>query len=335
MPVKQPENVSTSEIMITERFSNTSQKLLTRYHRKNKQEKAISTVTPITAVPQSIDDSVKLTMCANQQDPNRNWGSNVPHSSYSSVFKCRIVDSGEAVEAFKRRRSFLDHKIQQLSEGSSEGSGIIPEVPNEPNDNSEVVEKQARNVQTSLTLSSAKLETQSMVDVPIHQEDPTVQRTPLIETVTSMNIRVIPKYHNEDGNPSRANIKQALGRYEHVGPQDTRPQDGERSQDDNQRLDLADDLKKAQDHISSQEIRVQSFEEKRISETYVSASVKEIDYVHLGIVNQAELKLQPRAFFSFCTATYTEVKILPNLLWTWRADAEGTSASQTEQIQLE
>ncbi|GKB71023.1 hypothetical protein Tco_0932435 [Tanacetum coccineum] len=42
------------------------------------------------------------------------------------------------------------------------------------------------------------------------------------------------------------------------------------------------------------------------SETYVSASVKEIDYVQLGIVNQAELKLQPRAFFSFCTAAYTE-----------------------------
>ncbi|GKA21697.1 hypothetical protein Tco_0701686 [Tanacetum coccineum] len=40
-------------------------------------------------------------------------------------------------------------------------------------------------------------------------------------------------------------------RYEHVGPQDTRPQDGKRLQDDDQRLDLADDLKKAQDHISS------------------------------------------------------------------------------------
>ncbi|GJR78543.1 hypothetical protein Tco_0149328 [Tanacetum coccineum] len=38
----------------------------------------------------------------------------------------------------------------------------------------EVAKKQARNVQTSLTLSSAKLEIQSMVDVPIHQEDPTV-----------------------------------------------------------------------------------------------------------------------------------------------------------------
>ncbi|GJZ70039.1 hypothetical protein Tco_0633589 [Tanacetum coccineum] len=52
------------------------------------------------------------------------------------------------------------------------------------------------------------------------------------------------------------------------------------------------------------------------SETYVSTSVKEVDYVQLGIVNQSELKLQPRAFFSFCTAAYTEVKILPNLLRT-------------------
>ncbi|GJX38974.1 gag-pol polyprotein [Tanacetum coccineum] len=35
---------------------------------------------------------------------------------------------------------------------------------------------------------------------------------------------------------------------------------------------------------------------------HVLTSVKEIDYAQLGIVNQAELKLQPRAFFSFCTA---------------------------------
>ncbi|GKE73960.1 hypothetical protein Tco_1536001, partial [Tanacetum coccineum] len=27
------------------------------------------------------------------------------------------------------------------------------------------------------------------------------------------NIRVIPKYNSEDGNPTRANIKQALGSY--------------------------------------------------------------------------------------------------------------------------
>ncbi|GJZ96615.1 hypothetical protein Tco_0668949, partial [Tanacetum coccineum] len=39
-------------------------------------------------------------------------------------------------------------------------------------------------------------------------------------------------------------------RYEHDGQLDTRTQDDKRSQDDDQRLDLADDLKKAQDHIS-------------------------------------------------------------------------------------
>nr|GEU30110.1 retrovirus-related Pol polyprotein from transposon TNT 1-94 [Tanacetum cinerariifolium] len=47
----------------------------------------------------------------------------------------------------------------------------------------EVAEKQVGNVQNSLTLSSAKLEIQSMMDVPIHQEDPTIQRTSLIDTV--------------------------------------------------------------------------------------------------------------------------------------------------------
>ncbi|GJU45455.1 retrovirus-related pol polyprotein from transposon TNT 1-94 [Tanacetum coccineum] len=103
-----------------------------------------------------------------------------------NLLKKGLLIRGEAVEASKRKRSLLDHKIQQLSKGSSEGYGIIPEVPDEPKDNSEVAEKQARNVQTSLTLSSAKLETQSMVDVPIHQEDPVVQRNPLIDTVTSM-----------------------------------------------------------------------------------------------------------------------------------------------------
>ncbi|GJU57982.1 hypothetical protein Tco_1235748 [Tanacetum coccineum] len=107
VPVKQPENVSTSNIVITKRFSNTSQKPLTRYQRKNKQEKAISTVTPITAVPQSINDSVKPTVCANQQDPNRNWGSNVPNSPYSSVFKCRRYTSSLLNEDCKKALNLL------------------------------------------------------------------------------------------------------------------------------------------------------------------------------------------------------------------------------------
>nr|GEX87638.1 hypothetical protein [Tanacetum cinerariifolium] len=46
------------------------------------------------------------------------------------------------------------------------------------------------------------------------------------------------------------------------------------------------------------------------SETCVSASVKEIDYVQLRIDNIAEQKLQPRAFFSFCTVAYTKDKLV-------------------------
>ncbi|GJY48326.1 hypothetical protein Tco_0438282 [Tanacetum coccineum] len=75
---------------------------------------------------------------------------------------------------------------RRSTSGSSEGSGTTPEVPDEPKDNSAVVaEKQAGYVQTNLTLSSAELEIQSMVDVPIHQEDLAVQRTPLIDLLFS------------------------------------------------------------------------------------------------------------------------------------------------------
>ncbi|GJX84845.1 hypothetical protein Tco_0335619 [Tanacetum coccineum] len=35
----------------------------------------------------------------------------------------------------------------------------------------------------------------------------------VFRSLESFNIRVIPKYHSEDGNPARANIKQALGSY--------------------------------------------------------------------------------------------------------------------------
>ncbi|GKC91746.1 hypothetical protein Tco_1152395, partial [Tanacetum coccineum] len=69
--------------------------------------------------------------------------------------------------------------------------------------------------------------------------------------------------HNEDGNPARANIKQALGSYErpHKGVKAfansdivyffTSAQDGDQLQDD-VRLWLGDDLKKAQDHNQRQ-----------------------------------------------------------------------------------
>ncbi|GJZ11008.1 hypothetical protein Tco_0545767 [Tanacetum coccineum] len=49
----------------------------------------------------------------------------------------RIAGSGEAMETFKRRRFKLGYRIQQLSKGSSEGSRIILEVPDESKDNSD------------------------------------------------------------------------------------------------------------------------------------------------------------------------------------------------------
>ncbi|GKE58401.1 hypothetical protein Tco_1497586, partial [Tanacetum coccineum] len=38
-------------------------------------------------------------------------------------------------------------------------------------------------------------------------------------------------------------------KYEHIGPKVTSSQEGKRSQDDDKRLDSADGLKEAQDHI--------------------------------------------------------------------------------------
>ncbi|GJR49725.1 hypothetical protein Tco_1400246 [Tanacetum coccineum] len=94
VPLQQPEHVSSSEIVITERFINTSQKPLTRYTRRNKQEKAISNGIYTTVETQSMDAFVKYTtVSANQQDPNRNWGSELPNSPSSSIFKCKAYRS--------------------------------------------------------------------------------------------------------------------------------------------------------------------------------------------------------------------------------------------------
>ncbi|GJS32634.1 hypothetical protein Tco_0531016 [Tanacetum coccineum] len=159
-----------------------------------------------------------------------------------NLLKKGLLIRGEAVEAFKEEEACLTTKFNKF-----------PKV-------------QVKDL------------IQSMVDVPIHQEDPAIQITPLIDTVISM---VTDNINTHTTNHTRLSsnvcdlllerqfkrISKALlvegsykdgdgdtmfqqSQYEHVGPQDTRPQDGERSQDDDQRLDLADDLKKAQDHIS-------------------------------------------------------------------------------------
>ncbi|GJT10112.1 hypothetical protein Tco_0857154 [Tanacetum coccineum] len=71
-----------------------------------------------------------------------------------------------------------------------------------------------------------------------------------LEQTNKVLVMMFGSYEDGDGDGDTL-FQQRQVQYEHVGPQDTRPQDGERSQDDDQRLDLADDLKKAQDHISS------------------------------------------------------------------------------------
>nr|GEX09604.1 integrase, catalytic region, zinc finger, CCHC-type, peptidase aspartic, catalytic [Tanacetum cinerariifolium] len=96
-----------------------------------------------------------------------------------NLLKKGLLIQGEAVEASKRKRSLLDHKIQLLSKGSSEGSGIILEV---------------------LVPRSC----QSWRDLP--------RDNPLVSVEVLRPFEWYVSNHNEDGNPSRANIKQALGR---------------------------------------------------------------------------------------------------------------------------
>ncbi|GJX01057.1 hypothetical protein Tco_0184970 [Tanacetum coccineum] len=73
VPCKQTKLVSTSDIVITERFSNTTQKPLTMHKRRNKHAQEISTSIPTIAKTRTIVVPVNnTTVFANQLDPNRN-----------------------------------------------------------------------------------------------------------------------------------------------------------------------------------------------------------------------------------------------------------------------
>ncbi|GJX72208.1 hypothetical protein Tco_0309379 [Tanacetum coccineum] len=85
------------------------------------------------------------------------------------------------------KNTFYKYHHKRLKEHTLKYSYYLEE------DDNVVTEKQARNVQTSLTLSSAKLEIHSMVDVSIHEEDLAVQRTPLKKKL----IQVL-KIHTDD-----------------------------------------------------------------------------------------------------------------------------------------
>ncbi|GKC22669.1 hypothetical protein Tco_1024819 [Tanacetum coccineum] len=67
VPIRQPKTDSTSNIVITERLRNTSQKALTRYQHNNKQEKATSTDIPTIAKTQTTDSSVIYTVVSANQ----------------------------------------------------------------------------------------------------------------------------------------------------------------------------------------------------------------------------------------------------------------------------
>ncbi|GJW84607.1 hypothetical protein Tco_0157752 [Tanacetum coccineum] len=47
----------------------------------------------------------------------------------------------------------------------------------------------------------------------VFENSKTIQESYALSVVIAETFRVIPKYHSEDGNPTRANIKQALGSY--------------------------------------------------------------------------------------------------------------------------
>ncbi|GJW09200.1 hypothetical protein Tco_1571623 [Tanacetum coccineum] len=184
---------------------------------------------------------------------------------------------GEAMEASKRRRSMLDYRIQQLSKGTSEGSGIISKVPDEPKDNSDPIngvcshssrgpscpKNSAHTVIIMNLVLASPLYVQKAFDnrctyaggefskdENIKNQRNLPRDIPLDKIEVLRTSELYLSVYNDDENPSRANIKQAL-RYEHAGPKVTSSQVGKRSQDDDKRFDLADDLKEAQDQSLS------------------------------------------------------------------------------------
>ncbi|GJY86791.1 hypothetical protein Tco_0500817 [Tanacetum coccineum] len=75
----------------------------------------------------------------------------------------------------------------------------------------------------------------------------------MVQSFRNSDIKVLLKWPSikvKELQEQSVQVFQDQERYEHVGPQDTRSQDSEKPQVDDQRLDLADDLKEAQDHIS-------------------------------------------------------------------------------------
>ncbi|GJZ94629.1 hypothetical protein Tco_0666832 [Tanacetum coccineum] len=99
---------------------------------KNKVPQGIHKQEQSPIISQGVEEQPQL---AHFDDPCHELLHEVSISQGSSsnkalnLLKKGLLVWGEAMEASKRRRSMIDYIIQQLSKGSSEGSGIIPEVP--------------------------------------------------------------------------------------------------------------------------------------------------------------------------------------------------------------
>ncbi|GKC22906.1 retrovirus-related pol polyprotein from transposon TNT 1-94 [Tanacetum coccineum] len=85
IPLQKPKHISSSVIVITKKFGNSSQKTLTRYKRRNAQDKAISTSIPTTAETETTDASMNYIAivhivlwyldsgCSKHMTGNRSW----------------------------------------------------------------------------------------------------------------------------------------------------------------------------------------------------------------------------------------------------------------------
>ncbi|GJV84176.1 hypothetical protein Tco_1524074 [Tanacetum coccineum] len=131
--------------------------------------------------------------------------------------------------------------------------------------------------------------------------------------------------HNEDGNPARANIKQALGSYErpHKGVKAsansdivyffTSAQDGDPLQDD-VRLCLGDDLKKAQDH-NQRQVKDESKDhypkctDDEDAHEHVRRVLEIVDLFHFpGVTHDADL-LEKEFIWQYCSPFKTAKKL--------------------------
>ncbi|GKA85812.1 retrovirus-related pol polyprotein from transposon TNT 1-94 [Tanacetum coccineum] len=113
VPLENSGSVSSSEpannVILTPRFS---KKPLTSYKRKDRKLKDISTGSPPNTETKAVNDPVNVKdLSANQLEPNKNWVSDVPNSTASSVFQCRSYKSSFGLEvAFRKYTCYIRNK---------------------------------------------------------------------------------------------------------------------------------------------------------------------------------------------------------------------------------